>query len=101
MSFADKPPEFWKQITDKATELKSDGCTGVADFYKECCYLHDIYYRTHLDLNGDPITKAEADKALRDCIRCKSRFGFWNPMAIWRWIGVKMFAQRAWDKGGK
>lgn len=96
----DAEQEYWKSVRDRAAELKSDGCTGVVDFYKDCCLLHDIFYRTHRNLFGEPITKAEADKALRDCIRKKSRFGFWNPMATWRWLGVKFFARRAWEKGG-
>ena len=77
----------------RAEQLGSDGCTGVKDFHKDCCLLHDIFYRTGVDLAGNPVSRAEADATLRDCIRSRSRFGRFSPMAAVRWAGVRMFGR--------
>jgi hypothetical protein len=80
------------------TYICSDGCTGVADWYVEACIVHDFWYRTHRDFNGSPITKAEADKRFRRKIQKLSPAGFLSPMALWRWMGVKFLAGKAWDE---
>lgn len=89
--------EFWDAVLAKAKELGSDGCTCVPEFYHECCCLHDIFYRTHKDMNGDPITKEEADKQLEECIISRSWFGQWSPMAHWRYWAVKKWGTKAWE----
>jgi hypothetical protein len=75
----------------------ADGCTGVPDFYIEACIIHDFYYRTHKDLNGQPTTKQQADKNFRLKVQSMSAFGKFSPMSWWRWLGLKMFASKAWD----
>ena len=80
----------WDRVRARAKELNSDGCTGVKDFYKDCCLLHDIYYRTGADLDGQPVTRREADALLRDCIRSRSRLGKWSPLALVRWTGTRL-----------
>ena len=78
-------------MRDRAKELGSDGCTGVKDFYKDCCLLHDIFYRTGVDLEGKAISRKEADRLLRDCIRAKSPVGKWSLLAMTRFIGTRLF----------
>lgn len=85
-------------IKQKAEELKSDGCTAVTQLFKICCLEHDIYYRTHRDLKGNPLTRGEADVKFRQCMQSRSRIGKGSPIAIVRWLGVKLFAKRAWRK---
>jgi len=84
--------EEWAIVHRNATEQQSDGCTDVPEFYHACCELHDTFYRTGRSWrDGEPVTRREADAALRDCIRGCSRFGFWSPMALWRWVAVRLF----------
>jgi hypothetical protein len=94
------PLDFVQSDIDKITAFVcSDGCTGVPDFYRWACVVHDFFYRTHRDFNGNAITKAQADKWFRVLIQQKSLFKLFNPMSWWRWLGVKYFpqAQKAWD----
>ena len=86
----------YEEVRKRAKELNSDGCSGVADFYIDCCYLHDILYRTGKDIDGKPVTRAEADAALRKCIQERSRFGRLNLMSWWRWIGLRLLGGHAW-----
>lgn len=94
-----KDAKYWRTVRSKAKKLKSDGCTGVPDFYLECCLEHDIHYRTHKKMDGTRITKAQADKTLKECIQSRSIFGRYSPMAWWRYrfmVWSKQ-VQKAWD----
>ena len=82
----------------KASQLNADGCSGVPDFYLDACLEHDIHYRTHAWVNGDPIFNSEADTRLRRVIQSRSLFGVLSPMSWWRWAGVSLFANRAWER---
>ena len=86
-------------ITNIKLYIDSDGCTGVPDFYKEECIKHDFYYRTHHNFAGKLITKEEADKLFLVGIQSKSKFGKFSPMALWRYLGVKLFGKSAWADG--
>ena len=88
------------KVKEKAKELNLvfDGCTGVPDYYISCCDYHDFMYRTHTDINGDPVTRSDADAMFRRCIQASSRFKKGSPMAAWRWMGVRLFGRRAWKK---
>lgn len=33
---------YWKFIEDEAKRMGSDGCTGVNEWHRECCYEHDL-----------------------------------------------------------
>lgn len=77
--------------------IDSDGCTGVPDFYKEECIKHDFYYRTHHGFDRKMMTKNEADLAFMRGIQAKSKFGKYSPMALWRYLGVKLFGGSAWQ----
>ena len=74
----------------RAAEIKSDGCTGVLDWRVDCCYEHDVYYHDGRDLDGTPISRAEADRRFRLCNQARSPFGVWSPFAWWRWAGVRV-----------
>ena len=89
--------EFWETVRRLALEAGSNGCTGVPDFFLDCCYLHDIFYRTGHDLAGRPISRDEADRRFRLCIQTRSVFGVLSPMSYWRWLGVRLFGGRAWN----
>lgn len=74
----------------------SDGCTGVPEFYQESCIVHDFWYRTHRNLDGSEITRAQADAGLRLMIQDRSPLGKLSPVSWWRWMGVRVFASKAW-----
>ena len=91
----------WRKLTSEDCKkivefIQGDGCTGVPDFYKGCCDIHDWWFRTHRNLDGSPIAEAQANLGLKRCIQSKSLFGRWSPMAWWRWRGVKALGKRAW-----
>ena len=91
----------WRQMTELdigevGQFVLSDGCTGVFDFYVQCCFLHDWYYRTHRDFYGFLQSKKSADRVLHDCIMSHSPFGHWSPMAWWRYWAVRKFGRKAW-----
>ena len=68
--------------------VKYDGCTAVPDFDfgADCCGEHDYHYQV-----GD-ISRAEADKHLRECLRAKGYF-----ILPWiYWLGVRIFAGGVW-----
>ena len=64
---------------------KTDFCTGVSEWYADCCAQHDKEYA-----NPD-IKRREADGNFRRCIQKKSPFGIFSPMSWWRWAGVRVF----------
>lgn len=80
----------------KALELGSDGCSGVTEAFLDCCLEHDIAYRTGRTVEGEILTRAEADRRFRECMQAKSRLGIFNPMSWWRWIAVRFFGRGAW-----
>lgn len=91
--------EYLAWVRQEAKRMKSDGCTGVADAHVDCCYEHDLAYRTGKDprsafRNGwqdAPILpRSEADARLRRCIQDESPFGVLSPMSWVRWAGVRL-----------
>lgn len=70
--------------------FKYDGCTAVPDFNfgSDCCGEHDYHYQ------ANDITRAEADKKLRECIRKKGYFVL--PWVYW--LGVRLFGGAYWRK---
>lgn len=88
-------------IRRQAAALGSDGCTGVSDLYRDCCYAHDIAYRTGRNHHGDPVTRAEADTAFRLCIQGESLFGKESLVAWARWAGVRLFGRGIWRDNEK
>jgi len=67
-----------------------DGCTAVPDFDfgADCCGEHDFYYQAQC------ISRAEADRRLRECIRAKG-----YPLIAWSyWIGVRVAGWIFWNR---
>jgi len=89
---------YWTRVWALAQVLESDGCTGVPDWYLPACHEHDIAYRTGMDPLGRLISRAEADRRLRDAIQARSPFGRLSPMSWWRWAAVRAFGRRPCDR---
>ena len=91
---------YWKWVREIAQDLKSDGCSAIPylsnEFFEDCCFEHDIHYRTGKTIFGDPITRAQADQRLRECIQIRSDLGKLDPLAWWRWAAVRLFGGGAW-----
>ena len=106
MATADE--KYWEWVRWLADRLHSDGCTGVADIYKDCCLEHDISYRTGLDPRvthykgrAVPISRAEADKRFRQCMQSRSVLGKLSPVSWVRWAGVRIGGWLSFNKGEK
>ncbi len=78
-------------IRKMAKAIGSDGCTGVSDIYLDCCYHHDIMWRTGHDINGKRRSTADANRIFRDCIQERSIAGKFSPVSWVRWVGVTVF----------
>jgi hypothetical protein len=71
-----------KRIFRDIKEFSTDGCTMSPDFdFRDCCVRHDLDY-----WRGD-VTRAEADRRLRQCIKEK---GYVVLPWIY-WAGVRLF----------
>lgn len=95
-----KDEKYWKLVRERAKELNSDKCSKALDVYVDCCYEHDIPYRSGMDVYGNPVTKAEADATFRRCIQSKSKLGRFSPMSWWRWAAVHLINCKGgiWNK---
>jgi hypothetical protein len=101
--------DYWDAVRRKAQEIKSDGCTVVADIYVDCCFEHDIHFYfgrkispTTGEIEENPISFLEANATLRNCIMKHSRFGRWSPLAWIRYIGVTtVFGLKIWNRHRK
>lgn len=90
---------YWTRVRDKAAQLGSDGCSNATGAFADCCLEHDILYRTGMTLDGDPISRRDADARFKACMRRHSRLGWFSPMALIRWSAVRMFGGNAYLKG--
>jgi hypothetical protein len=81
---------YWNAIRLRASELASDGCTLVADFYLDACLEHDVHWRTGKTLYGTPISTRQSNLRFRYVIQARSPFGLLSPMSWWRWAGVSI-----------
>lgn len=105
---------YWEWVRSEAALIDTDGCSAVSGLDVECCFEHDLGYYYAKDprdayresrytgsytwVDADPITRGEVDRRFRVCLQNNSKFGRWSPMAIWRWLGVRVGGQAAWDK---
>jgi hypothetical protein len=106
---------YWWLMSEKARELKSDGCTYVNEWNQRCCLQHDVHYRTgyhwklklwwdHMGLpnaelvrNGC-ITRKMADEIFYQCNRAMSP-SLWGRMrARVRYLGVRSTGWRPWNR---
>lgn len=83
-----------------AAVLKGDGCTSAPDFfYRPCCDEHDVYYRTGRDVDGEPVTRAEADKRLRQCMAKAGKTIIGRRVMPWLyWGAVRVFGGAHYGK---
>jgi len=62
-----KPNEaYWGPLRARAKALGSDGCTGVPDWYLDCCLEHDVHCRTGMTMQGQAISSDEAAVVFRE-----------------------------------
>lgn len=88
--------------------LRGDGCTAVPDLtYSKCCRAHDADYRYAVNEEGEGLTRAEADRRLRECMMKTGKTPvigrFLLPWVFW--LGVRVGGAGIWkghrDKEGK
>lgn len=75
---------YWAFVEREAKKIKSDGCTGVNEWHRECCYEHDLachYGKTPRSAYGwycndplsaywtfaDPMSRRQADYLFKNC----------------------------------
>ena len=74
--------------------FKSDGCTGIPDGdYRDCCHEHDYYYQHRGRCPTEKISRAEADRRLRACIRDNGEDALWAGIV---YFGVRIFGWLWW-----
>ncbi|HYC45382.1 MAG TPA: hypothetical protein VED01_07820 [Burkholderiales bacterium] len=78
--------------------VKADGCSSSPDlWFRAACDEHDVHYRTGQDCDGNPITRAEADRRflarMREC--AISPLGRWI-LAPTYWLFVRACGWRHW-----
>lgn len=88
-----KGASYWDRVRHIAGLLKSDGCTGVKDYFLDACLEHDIHWRTRLTIDGHRISISESNRRFRLVIQNRSRFGVLSPLSWWRWVGVSVFGR--------
>lgn len=93
MSAADTARQAWHAV-------KGDGCTAAPDFtFGECCRRHDADYTLHHDEDGRALTRAQADRRLRDCIAREAATPIGRRVISWAyWIGTRLFGRGHWTE---
>jgi hypothetical protein len=86
--------KYYDRIEEWAISLGSDGCTGATNAYRHCCLEHDCHVRAKKTLSGRPISRDETDQRFWACLVRSSRFGYFNPMAWWRYVIVTKVKHR-------
>jgi len=95
MSAITPNPEYWTRVEARAKALGSDGCTAVSDRWNlQCCWLHDIMLKTHADMDGNAVTRQEADWLFWECNRQRAflRLSWLDPRSWVRYVGVRIGA---------
>lgn len=79
--------------------VKADGCSSAPDlWFKPCCDVHDVMYRTGKNYKGEPVTRAQADKQFYQCLRkhAISIFGKYI-LAPMYYAAVRTFGGKYWQ----
>jgi hypothetical protein len=109
------PPYYWHWIRSEAALVDADGCSGPATgVHIECCFEHDLSYYYAKDPHSAyrlyrggaldpwpcalPIDRPTVEARFRKCHQNRSKLGRWSPMALFRWVGVRVGGQASWDK---
>jgi hypothetical protein len=93
-------PGYWERVKYLARRLNGDGCSASLDlWFSVCCDEHDIAYRTGYDVEGYPVSRAQADRLLRICIQAGTPLGKFSPTSWTYWLGVRVFGKWAWGDG--
>lgn len=92
----ERPTKLYLVALKKA--IKGDGCSGVPDFYGDCCTTHDLMYRYGITMWGKPCKKRDADNYLRSCMQEASWLHRYSLIAKLYWRGVRLFG--AWAYAG-
>ena len=103
---------YWDWVTAEALAIKSDGCTKVVDFRRECCHLHDLAYYHGRDPKdaykrylvdestywqiANRINRKQADQCIKQCYHDKSLLNGISPLVWTRYIGVRAFGWWPW-----
>lgn len=91
--------DYWTRVRDVADRLGSDGCTMATGIRRDCCAEHDIAYRLGQTIDGETLTRGQADARFLACMQRRAWFGWWSPVAWTRYAAVRLFGGRAWEKG--
>ena len=85
-----------------AAALGGDGCSSAPDlFFRPCCDEHDVYYRTGRDADGAPITRAEADRRFRLCMKANGKTFIGRHVLSWvYWGAVRLFGGSEFQESG-
>lgn len=101
----DRQTRYWRAVKVRATAIDSDGCSVVNRLYGRmkspsllCCLQHDLEYHDAKTVEGEPVTRRQADQRLRRCIQEWSKLGRWSPLAFARWLGVRAGGWWPWRK---
>ena len=92
---------YWDRVKALAWALKGDGCSGGAPDlnYRPCCDEHDIHYRTGMTVDGERITRKEADERFRKCMQERGLVPILGTHIVpfFYWAAVRLFGEDSWD----
>jgi hypothetical protein len=92
------PRDYYERLTEISDREGFDGCSLATGLRKECCAEHDFHYRYHRRLDGQFISRAEADLRFLRCLQRRGWVGWWSPVAWIRYGAVRVFGERSWKK---
>lgn len=95
---SEQNPDYWERVRAEAARLGTDGCSSITQVFQDCCFEHDIGYRTGADVDGNPLNRGQVDAAFRRCMQSHSKVGKASPIAAVRWVAVRAFGWRGWRK---
>jgi len=100
---------YWQWIEQEARIMRSDGCTVVSDWHKECCWEHDLACYFMADprrayelycadplsaywMNGAEMSRRKADYMFGDCNHEWSITKAGRIRSFLRFLGVRIGA---------
>lgn len=101
---------YWDWVRAEAAAIKSDGCSKVSEWHRECCLEHDLGYYYGRDpreafrsdwASAPKIERGEVDRRFLDCMQERSPLRDGSPRAAVRWLGVRVGAWLAWRRHRK